>query len=103
MGPLDILLAVGRFDPGNLPPDGDDRELPASVHRCKGIVFPEDAPTRPLALGWLGEEWSSSRSPPRGRARRAAKSWRLARSWIDTNSTGCSLRATPAAEDRKKP
>ena len=88
--PLDILLAVGRFDPRQLPPESGSerehghepgevdklfdrwsyrteelfsrdalermvkRELPASVYRCKGIVFVDDNPHQPLALQVVG-------------------------------------------------
>jgi G3E family GTPase len=96
--PLEILLAVGRFDPanaisqcstehtGNDSHDHDNhhahrsinklfetwsyvsdrpfslealrqmvrRELPASVYRCKGIVFTADVPDRRLALQIVG-------------------------------------------------
>jgi G3E family GTPase len=86
--PLDVLLAVGRFDPAHLPPEEEageahlhgpggaefdrwsyrteelfsrdalrrmvKRELPASVYRCKGIVFADDAPDQPLALQVVG-------------------------------------------------
>jgi len=80
--PLEILLAVGRFDPARQP-SGDDahahgprfdtwsytserpfssgalramvrKDLPASVYRCKGIVFAADAPERRLALQAVG-------------------------------------------------
>ena len=91
--PLEILLAVGRFDPAvtdghhlgsqrelkhlhehrtaghtfktwcyesNLPVSLDSlrelvrRDLPASVFRCKGIVFTKDAPDRRIALQVVG-------------------------------------------------
>ncbi len=92
--PLEILLAVGRFHPGNAVWDGDHseaennghthghesakgifdtwsyesdrpfsldalrhmvrRELPASVYRCKGIVFTADAPDKRFTLQIVG-------------------------------------------------
>ena len=82
--PLQVLLAVGRFDPARQLPEGDEhphahgpsfetwsytserpfssgaltamirRELPASVYRCKGIVFADDRPDKRLALQTVG-------------------------------------------------
>jgi len=92
--PLEILLAVGRFDPAHAVSKhaGDDshghehhhahgavggmfdtwsyesdrpfslealremvrRELPASIYRCKGIVFADESPTTRLALQVVG-------------------------------------------------
>ncbi len=108
--PLEILLAVGHFDPANviqeskntdsashkhthehLGPGGDfdtwsytsdqpfsietlremvRRELPASIYRCKGIIFTTDVPERRVALQTVGrrteiselDEWGE-RSP----------------------------------------
>ena len=108
--PLDILLAVGHFDPANAigeskNPDSAShdhthkhlaassdfetwsytsdqpfcidtlremvrRELPASIYRCKGIVFTTDVPERRVALQTVGrrteiselDEWGE-RSP----------------------------------------
>jgi G3E family GTPase len=87
--PLEILLAVGRFDPAHVisqrkggeygPGHGDvgdafqtwsfesdrpfslealrqmvRRELPASIYRCKGIVYTTESPDRRLALQVVG-------------------------------------------------
>lgn len=89
--PLEILLAVGRFDPANvrLTHDGENnehhgkhiaahqtfdtwsyetnrpfslealrvmvrRELPASIYRCKGIIFANDSPEMRLTLQTVG-------------------------------------------------
>jgi G3E family GTPase len=90
--PLEVLLAVGRFDPAhaiNQAGNGEDatghhehgavrqmfqtwsyesdrpfslerlrhmvrKELPASVYRCKGIVFVADTPARRVALQIVG-------------------------------------------------
>ena len=92
--PLEILLAVGRFDPVNVISRHDDsdgeehdhhhghgdvgamfqtwsyesdrpislealrqmvrRELPASIYRCKGIIFAADSPDKRLALQAVG-------------------------------------------------
>ena len=92
--PLEILLAVGRFEPGNTAFESNNnehkdsehshshehargmfdtwsyesgrpfslealrqmvqRELPASVYRCKGIVFTDDSPDKRLALQIVG-------------------------------------------------
>ena len=91
--PLEILLAVGRFDPANviarLESEGEDhephhghgaagnmfdtwsyesdqpfsletlremvrKELPASIYRCKGIVFAADSPDKRIALQIVG-------------------------------------------------
>jgi G3E family GTPase len=108
--PLEILLAVGHFDPTNVIQESKTtdstshehphehlaassdfetwsyesdlpfcietlremvrRELPASIYRCKGIVFTTDAPERRIALQTVGrrteiselDEWGE-RSP----------------------------------------
>ncbi len=91
--PLEVLLAVGRFDPANVAArtdaDSEDREhhhrhgavgktfdtwsyesdrpfslealrqmvrrdLPASIYRCKGIVYAADCPDKRLALQAVG-------------------------------------------------
>ena len=92
--PLEILLAVGRFDPVNVISRHDDsdgeehdhhhghgdvgamfqtwsyesdrpislealrqmvrRELPASIYRCKGIIFAADSPDKRLVLQAVG-------------------------------------------------
>ena len=92
--PLEILLAVGRFDPANMARQGNDinidpfnashghrsavdifepwsfdtdqplslerlkemvrRELPASVYRCKGIIYAADNPGKRIALQIVG-------------------------------------------------
>ena len=88
--PLEILLAVGRFDPAHMVLQHDDdedhdhgpvnaghafdtwsyeterpfsltavrdmvrRELPASIYRCKGIVFAADTPEKRLTLQTVG-------------------------------------------------
>ena len=83
--PLEVLLAVGRFDPAKAAElgrgDADHRvggafdrwsfrthqpfshgaleqmirrNLPASVYRCKGIIFTDDDPDRPRALQVVG-------------------------------------------------
>ncbi len=81
--PLEVLLGAGRFDPRQIPPLGDradaragppverwshrtqarfsldalqrmvKRELPASVYRCKGIIFTSDS-DQPHALQVVG-------------------------------------------------
>lgn len=81
--PLEVLIGAGRFDPARLPPPGDQvhgptdppierwshrtqarfspdalrrmvkRELPASVYRCKGIIFTSDSDL-PHALQVVG-------------------------------------------------
>lgn len=82
---LDILLAVGRFDPEKSMVDDENnkhesakgmfdtwsyesskpfslealrkmvqRELPASIYRCKGIVFTDDQPDKRFALQIVG-------------------------------------------------
>ena len=81
--PLEVLLGAGRFDPARLPPDSDQahgltgprvehwshrtqsrfssdalqrmakRELPASVYRCKGIIYTSDS-DQPHALQIVG-------------------------------------------------
>ena len=80
--PLEILLAVGRFDPANVVSEHQHlhhqthfdtwsyesdrpfslealremvrRELPASVYRCKGIVYASDTSERRLTLQAVG-------------------------------------------------
>ena len=68
--PPEILLAVGRFNPANvLKAQSHEseqpfslkalremvrKELPASIYRCKGIVFAADAPDTRLALQAVG-------------------------------------------------
>ena len=81
--PLDVLLAVGRFDRAQLPAGeaahvlaSDDfdrwcfrtdrpfsraalehmvtRELPAAVYRCKGVVYTDGSPDRPFVLQAVG-------------------------------------------------
>lgn len=81
--PLEVLLGAGRFDPARIPAEGDQphtqagppverwshrtqarfspdalhrmvkRELPASVYRCKGVIFTTDS-DRPHALQVVG-------------------------------------------------
>jgi len=99
--PLEILLAVGRFDPATVVPEHQHvqhrsqfdtwsyesyqpfsltalremvrRELPASVYRCKGIVYADDVSGKRLALQAVGrrtevselDEWGERR--PRSR------------------------------------
>lgn len=94
--PLEILLGVGRFDAGQLKDSNGGlvahssvfstwsyeadrplslerlremvrRELPASIYRCKGIIFAGDSPDRRFALQIVGrraevkelDEWGS--------------------------------------------
>ena len=94
--PLEILLGVGRFDAGQLQDSNGGldahsrvfstwsyeakrpmsleslremvrRELPASIYRCKGIIFAGDSPDRRFALQIVGrraevkelDEWAS--------------------------------------------
>ncbi len=92
--PLEVLLAVGRFDPANVISQREDsnveehehyhehggvgamfqtwsyesdrpfslealrqmvrRELPASIYRCKGIIFAADSPDKRLTLQAVG-------------------------------------------------
>jgi G3E family GTPase len=78
--PLEILLAVGRFDPSQLV-HGDPlslealremvkKKLPANIYRCKGVVYAADAPDRRAVLQVVGrradvaldDEWGE-RSP----------------------------------------